>query len=405
MIKVRDKLIKLFSNKTAQYIALILMGIILLVFMIQMYGKACRENGYDFTSYLLSAETMLHGENPYKTDTPFPYIYPMFLSFILIPLTIIPYWLANLAWYAINVVSLFYTLKIIIVSLFKRPLIYWGEHLYVPITFIIILLLGVIQNNLLNGQVNFLVLLMCALFFKYFESGRYLLASIFLALGIAIKLVPLIILLYIVFRKKLHVALYSIMLAFLFCMLPYILLGGQIFDIYREYLNIFILDPLSTVGIAIHKSLLFTVNDFVAFLFPTLGNNTFIKLGSILVSITPVTILEIFMLRELKKRYNNIWIFCMYLLVILFISPMSETHHLAYIIPAVVIIILKIMFDYNSFTSKNWIMILAFIVSFYLGKLFKYSPGYFFSIIILVIMIFRLQNTQMKLKPDKSNYL
>jgi len=173
-------------------------------------------------------------------------------------------------------------------------------------------------------------------------------------------------------------------------MLPYILLGGQIFDIYREYLNIFILDPLSTSGIAVHKRLLFTVNDFVAFLSPALGNNTFIKIGSILVALTPVTFLEIFKLRGLKKRYNNIWVFCMYLLVILFVSPMSETHHLAYIIPAVVIIILKIMFDYNSFTRKNWIMFLAFIVSFYLGKLFKYSPGYFFSIIILVVMIFRL---------------
>ena len=76
------------------------------ILLIQTFHKAYRVQGYDFTSYLLSAEALLQQKNPYTLDTVFPYIYPLFLAFTLIPLSVIPYGAANLIWFVLNASAL-----------------------------------------------------------------------------------------------------------------------------------------------------------------------------------------------------------------------------------------------------------------------------------------------------------
>ena len=52
--------------------------------------RALRPGGIDLTSYLLSAQALSHGASPYRLPTPFPYLYPPTLAFLLIPLTAVP---------------------------------------------------------------------------------------------------------------------------------------------------------------------------------------------------------------------------------------------------------------------------------------------------------------------------
>ncbi|WP_017732390.1 hypothetical protein [Nafulsella turpanensis] len=44
----------------------------------QAFGRAYGPMGIDFTSYLLSRETLLPGAKPYQRETVFPFIYPVF---------------------------------------------------------------------------------------------------------------------------------------------------------------------------------------------------------------------------------------------------------------------------------------------------------------------------------------
>ena len=72
----------------------------------QTWHKAFRPGGNDLTSYLLSARALWDGQSPYGLETPFPYIYPLFLAFAIVPLAILPYGAAVIGWFAASVAAL-----------------------------------------------------------------------------------------------------------------------------------------------------------------------------------------------------------------------------------------------------------------------------------------------------------
>src|SRR5262245_3076639 len=97
-------------------ILLILVAVISVVLCVHMLLKAHRPQGYDFSSYLLSADALLQGKNPYQTESIFPYLYPLFLCFFLIPFLTLPYWLSSFLWFFINLLSLIYAARILIIT-------------------------------------------------------------------------------------------------------------------------------------------------------------------------------------------------------------------------------------------------------------------------------------------------
>src|SRR2546425_135045 len=89
----------------------VLLLILAVVFLAQTHRKAARPGGYDFTSYLQSAQALAAGADPYHTGTPFPYIYPLFLAFLLVPLTYVPSAVAVTLWFALGAACLHISLK------------------------------------------------------------------------------------------------------------------------------------------------------------------------------------------------------------------------------------------------------------------------------------------------------
>jgi len=251
-----------------------------------------------------------------------------------------------------------------------------------------ILMLGPIQNNFLNGQANFLVLLFSVLFLKYFLLNKNILASFFLAVAISIKLVPLIFILFCLLRKKYLLIILTFTFTLIFSLLPSIFVGHKILDMYKEYLNSFILTKSRSSYLTGHYSMFFTLNGFISYLFPISKNWLWLKFISLILVLIPIIILENF-----NNKYNipncEIWIFNLYLLAILLISPMSETHHLAFLIPSVCLIYLKILFDKNILKYYHNLFI-SFFICFILGNFFKQGPFYFFSLILLFWTIMRI---------------
>ena len=94
------------SSSKAFRLALAVIITVTLVFFAQTIGKAYRSEGNDFSAYLLAAEALWAGGNPYQLEMVFPYIYPLTLATILIPLAVVPYWFAITIWFVIGVVSL-----------------------------------------------------------------------------------------------------------------------------------------------------------------------------------------------------------------------------------------------------------------------------------------------------------
>lgn len=385
---LRKKIIGIINNKNIKIIALTLLALILLVFFMQVCRKANRVGGYDFTSFVLSSQALLHGNNPYKTESPFAYIYPMFFCFLLIPVAILPYWLANLLWFCLNIAFLFFSIKIILEMIQEYVSFNFGGFPIVPLTAFFLLLLNIIQNNLLNGQVNLLVLFLCVLFVKYLFKEKELLASVFLSAAISIKIVPAVFLVFLAVRRKYTSLVLTIAFTFVFCLfIPYVFLGNGFLQIFREYFNGFIIGSLVNTKYA--TDMFFNIKDFIFYLSPGFKSSIIIRIIPLIAVFVPLIILEIFNIRK-GNKYTDVLIFNIYLLSILLYSPLSETHHLTLLIPAVCVSGLVIIFRERYFKPQLILPYFSFFLCIIFAKIIKYGPFYLLAIILLYSIIIRL---------------
>lgn len=381
----RQSLISFFNRRWIKTASVILLLLVLVFFQLQTYNKAYRDIGYDFTSYLLSAQAILDGENPFETGSSFPYIYPMFFGFILIPLSLLPYWLSNFLWFWINVVSLLIAV-IVLIKLSSGGLkTNWGAQLYGPLVIALLLLTAIIQNHLLNGQVNFVVLLFGVLFLKYYIENKTWPASVFLALASAIKLVPLILLLFLLLRRRYKTMLLSTVLFVSFCLLPVIYLGANVFDMYGDYIRGFIFDRFSSGELDHHKY--FTLHGFLSQTVPALQSLPIMRFASAFIVAFSLAAVDMLAMRR-NGRAADMWVFHLYLMAILFISPFSETHHLAFLLPAFVLMFLKLLHARDRAARFDYALLSAFIISFYIARAVA-GPFFFISILLLFVAVAR----------------
>ena len=381
----REKAINLFNYKKAGNFALIVLGLIILVFLVQTYGKAYREYGYDFSSYLLSAKALVHGQNPYLTETVFPYIYPLFLAFVLIPFTFIPYWLAVLGWFALNAFCLGAT-AVLTVSLARERLnTAWGRNLLVPLATLFIAFVSVIQNNFLNGQVNFVVIFLCLLFLKKYLAGKWIAASFFLAMAISVKLVPLVLLFFLLLRGDFKSILLTFAFTILCCLLPVVFLGNQLFFLYHDYLTSFVFGAFQATHSPGEGKIYFSFHEFCIRLVPGLDQNLWWRVVSLSAVIGPFACLDLWS-RQKKAKGLETWVLSFYLLVILLITPVSEKHHLAFVFPAVILVSLRFLFEKARLNYRNMLLLLLFFGLYFCARIDPGGPFYFFSILLLGIM-------------------
>lgn len=382
----RRVLIEWCRHRRVILTATVLLSLFFAILLVQTYNKAYRDVGYDFTSYLLSAQAILHGENPFQTDSPFTYMYPMFFAFAMIPLSLLPYWLSNFLWYIINVGSLLGSIFILIKQSSTGLKTDWGAHLYAPLVVALLLLTAIIQNHLLNGQVNFVVLLLCVLFLKYDFEDRIWLSSVFLALAVAIKLVPLVFFLFLLLRGRYKSLLLSSVFFVAFCLLPAITLGQGLLDLYADYLRHFVFGKFS--GGETGQHVYYTLHGFLSQIAPTLRSIPGLKIVSAAVVALSVAVVDFVAIRRNGRRAS--WWTChLYLMAILFISPLSETHHLAYLLPAFVLTVIKLLYDIDLPVRTQGLLLFAFVICFYVGRAVG-GPVFFIGILSLFVAVARL---------------
>lgn len=382
---------------------LIAIAIVVVILLAQTFNKAYRVDGYDLTSYLLSAEALLQGQNPYITDTPFPYIYPLFLAFSLIPLAILPYWMANLLWFGLSIVSLYLLTKILIKTGSEELETYWGWHLIIPLFLICLISFSPIHNNLLNGQVNLMVVIACVMFFRSFMQNHQVSGAAWLAMAIAIKLVPAILLGFLLVRSKFRFIFLTTVFTIVLCLLPIIVCGEQIFAYYSFYLDSFLLKGITNVGGGTHVLTGFNLQSLVAVFSPALGQQVWVKGASMLTTVVLVLLVDLRNGKPTRDR-QQIESFCAYLVGALLLSPMGETHHLVLALPAIIVIGLKLYSNpYCQKTSIKYLT-LTFIISFLLlPKIIETKPIYFIPLSILLLLLRLVAQTPLKITNQEPN--
>ncbi len=355
-----------------QKIFLFLLGVIVLSTFIQMFGKAYRAEGYDFTAYLMASKAFFHAENPYSIQTHFPYIYPLFPCAYLGALAWMPYWLANTIWFFLNLSAVFYAL--FTMQQYIYPEKNFGQKLYLS-ALVLILLLNVTRNNLLNGQINFLVIALCVMFFKKYQEKHIIISSLYLALAIATKLTPGIFLFYLLFNKAYKACLATLFFSLLFILiLPGLIVGPEKLLAFYQY---YILSIQANAASHNQHHILLSLSSVANTLFTLTSPHRLLALWP------SIALVGMYFLQQ--RSNNQTSLFSLYMILPLLISPMSETHHLA----SLFIPLLALLPTQTSLQIKTTqtLILISVIVLIWLGNWLIF--GFFLATVLLIALMIK----------------
>jgi len=295
------------------------------IFAAQAWTRAMRASGNDLTTYLAAARAFWDGLNPYLVNAPFPFIYPLFLCVAIWPFALLPYGVAVGAWYLLAVLALASATAPLRTLARAVP----DSRQWLVATAIVALAFAdVLQNNLVNGQVNPVVLALCVAFAWLHARGRRLAAGAALGAAIAIKITPAILLLYLVKRQDWRTVAWTVG-AMLACgvVLPYLVAGPSIWNEYYHYAQTFLTDRLvDSAEIVSHRRAFGLVEVVRQLTGSALAADIWIAAAVVAVALWFV------------DRVDRAHAFALYLAASLLISPMSEVHHLIYLWPALVLL-------------------------------------------------------------------
>ena len=166
--------------------------------------------GIDFKAYYIAADLMRRGQDFYDVELQTQevlaqglplnqsfYIYPPLLAIAFVPLTALSMQTAAQLWFFVNLTL--YGLSLAVISRALRldrltrmlPLLWVLAFLFPPALF-----------TMYKGQVNILLLLLLALTYWLYRKGRERMAGVALGLAVMIKIVPLLLLLYFLWKRR-----------------------------------------------------------------------------------------------------------------------------------------------------------------------------------------------------------
>lgn len=153
----------------------------------------------DFDTYYFGVRTFLHGGNPYfgTQQNGLAFLYPPPALLLLLPLSLLPLALASKAFTIASLGCLIASITLLFRGLKLKAFSLVG-------IFLIILVANFfpLKFTLGMGQINNVVLLLVSVFLFNYLKGREQLAGVFLGLSLAIKLTPVLLIVYLVVQRR-----------------------------------------------------------------------------------------------------------------------------------------------------------------------------------------------------------
>ena len=193
--------------------------IILAVILFEAQGKG------DFDIFISASRDLLLGNNIYKIQYHewYHYYYDIFFALVLVPFTYLPLYFAKLFWLFLNVFFVFRIWKIILGWL---PLSYLGKSSVTVFKILsLIFILRFLRDNFHLAQVTIFILYLTLEGLFLINSNRRIAGSLLIALGIDIKLLPIVLIPYLIYRNEWKSALYIIGFIIVLLCLPMAIIG------------------------------------------------------------------------------------------------------------------------------------------------------------------------------------
>ncbi|HLP62928.1 glycosyltransferase family 87 protein [Flavobacterium sp.] len=204
--------------------------------------KAMNFPVHDFANYYFGGQFLVNGQ--FNSNTYFPYLFNkqiadlgysgIFASYApntpFLALLFTPFSLLSLA--ASKLVFNIISVSVFLISLYRLTRFYKIKSIY--IVFIPLLFFVPIKNELLFGQVYFVLFFFLTEFWLAYQKERLLKSAFFLSLAILLKVFPVVLLLIFLFKKEFKLLLYTFGICFLLIGISTLFTG---FDVWLFWLN------------------------------------------------------------------------------------------------------------------------------------------------------------------------
>jgi len=206
--------------------------VLLILSIVFLLNTAAQRSG-DLESYLRAGTRMLDGQPVYVQEL-YPYMYPPLLAFLLIPFTFLSLTAAKLLWCGLNLFLLFLAGRLLLKMVDKKGI---NTVMLCFLTVLSTLRFFIVSSH--RGQVNIVVLFLCVAVLYFFREGKDLFAGIALGAAVVIKISPILILLYFIYKRKFKLSAYAAVGGIGFMLLPSLVLGfhGNL-DAVSQYGNV-----------------------------------------------------------------------------------------------------------------------------------------------------------------------
>lgn len=194
--------------------------IILLIILFESKGS-----GGDFNIFISASKDLLLGKNIYRIhyNEWYHYYYDVVFALILVPFTYLPLFVTKFCWLILNVFFVYRIWKIIKEWLPLSELNKNNKLVFSILSFIFIV--RFLRDNFHLAQLTIFILYLTLEGLFLINKNRTIAGSLLIALGIDIKLLPIVIIPYLVYRNQWKAALCTIGFIILLLFLPMIFIG------------------------------------------------------------------------------------------------------------------------------------------------------------------------------------
>ena len=194
---------------------------ILVIILIEAQGKG------DFNIFISASRDLLSGKNIYHIwyNQWYNYYYDLLFALILVPFTYLPLYVVKALWLVLNVFFVYRIWMILVSWLPLEQLKGKSRIFFIILSFVFIL--SFLRDNFHLSQLTIFMLYMILEGLFLIEHNKKIPGSILLAFAINVKLLPVLVVPYLIYRKEWKPALYIIGFMILFLFVPVIFLGFE----------------------------------------------------------------------------------------------------------------------------------------------------------------------------------
>ncbi len=325
------------------------------LFMIIYHALCC---GGDFEIYMVAADYISRGKLPYghitltlsdgTTIGHGKFRYSPWAATLFVPFTFLPLRVAFFIWLTLGTVFIFYTCRLLLYFLPTQALSF--EH---KVGLLLLALLGVIRfigQNYELGQMTLFLVWASLLSLYWIQRGKTVRGSALLGMAINIKVMPITLLPYLLYRKAFKPAILTIGFVVVFLLLPTLFYGlEQNLILHQAWWEV--IRPVNEEYLLETKAGIYDLSAFVPALLTDLPGETHIDLPRHFVSLAPSVIsvitlivkgifivFTLYFIRDwpftpFKKREQTLWEVSYIFMITPLIFPHQPKYEFYYLLP------------------------------------------------------------------------